>query len=71
MFFLNLLVLMLFSNIFMRVVTGARLQDASAYRACIATPSTCTRLCVPPVALPHRVARAQLSSHEVAVAAGG
>jgi hypothetical protein len=42
----------------------------SAYRACIASPSTCTSLYVPP-SMPSRmrVARAQLSSHKVTVAA--
>jgi hypothetical protein len=47
------------------------LENDSDYQACIASPSTCTQLYVPPssVAVPSRtrVARMQLSSHEVAV----
>jgi hypothetical protein len=46
------------------------IENNSAYQACIASPSTCTALCVPPRPRRRmRVARAQLSSHEAAVAA--
>ena len=52
-----------------RLSSANSLENNSAYQACIASPSTCTTLCVPvPVATRMRVARAQLSSHEVAVA---
>jgi hypothetical protein len=44
------------------------LENHSAYQACIASPSTCTALCVPQSPTRMRVARAQLSSHEAAVA---
>ena len=47
------------------------IENHSDYQACIASPSTCTSLCVPlprPVAVPSswrmRVDRTQLSSHE-------
>jgi hypothetical protein len=47
MFLFNLLVLMLLSDIFMRV-RGVRLENHSDYTACIGSPSTCYQLCVPP-----------------------
>jgi hypothetical protein len=65
MFLLNLLVLMLLLT--PRALAGTIAQN-SVYQACIATPSTCTSLCVPRPS-PIRVARAQLFSHEAAVAA--
>jgi hypothetical protein len=40
--------LLLLSDSLMRVVSGASLQDNSAYQTCITSPSTCTILCVPP-----------------------
>jgi hypothetical protein len=56
MFLFNLLVLMLLSDIFMRV-RGVRLENHSDYTACIGSPSTCYQLCVPPapVAVPSRI----------------
>jgi hypothetical protein len=40
--------LLLLSDSLMRVVSGASLEDNSVYQACIASPSTCTYLYVPP-----------------------
>ena len=52
-----------------RLSSANSLENNSAYQACLASPSTCIDMCVPvPVATRMRVARAQLSSHEVAVA---
>jgi hypothetical protein len=53
-----------------RLSSANSLENNSAYQACIASSSTCTALCVPPRPRRRmRVARAQLSSHEAAVAA--
>jgi hypothetical protein len=75
MFLFNLLMLLLLSDTLMRVSgqTPNTIENHIDYQACIASPSTCVSLCVPssPSLCPPRLheCRAQLSSHEVTVAA--
>ena len=58
------LMLMLLNDALIRLVHAATLAANSAYQACLASPSTCTRMCAPPPAIPHRVYISYSKLHE-------
>ena len=41
------LMLMLLNDALIRLVRAVTIEDRSEYQACLASPSTCTRLCAP------------------------
>jgi hypothetical protein len=60
LFWRALLVGMLVLDCLMCVVSGASLENNSAYQACLASPYTCTNLCVPPPCPPVSLERSWL-----------